>query len=165
LRGIDVKDINGFVKPGLAAAVVEVTINLVECIPIIRGVWLAVDGGRVISFNRARRSLTRSAAQALGWSFTENIEYIKGLLPKSQYKNYNIFSPGEIPPIHIDFISSDDNETKGIGDLPFTCIPAAFLQAVSQAMDHCFKSIPLKRNDIWELINLKPDNIELQELK
>ena len=148
----DVDDITGFQKPGLAAAVVEVTINLVECIPIIKGVWLAIDGGKIISLNRAKRSLSRSAAQALGWAYTENIEYKNGVLPRKQYENFKIFSPMEIPPIHIDFLAGEKSESKGIGELPFTCIPSAFLQAVSQAMDHGFKTIPLKRNDIWEMV-------------
>ena len=150
----DVDDITGFQKPGLAAAIVEVTIDLVECIPIIRGVWLAIDGGKIISTNRAKRSLSRSTAQALGWAFIENIKYKNGVLPRDQYENFTIFSPKEIPPIHIKFLDSESSsgEPKGIGDLPFTCIPSAFLQAVSQAMDHGFKSIPLKRNDIWEMV-------------
>jgi len=152
-------DITGFLKPGFAAAVVEVSIDLIECMPVIRGVWLLVDGGKIISKNRAKRSLTRGAAQALGWAFTENIEYINGQLPRSQYNNFTIFSPVEIPPIHIDFLepgkgSADFNEPKGIGELPFTCIPAAFLQAVSQAMGSSFKSIPLKRKDIFEMIRV-----------
>jgi len=149
----EVQDINGFQRPGLAAAIVEVTIDLVECIPIVRGVWLAVDGGKILSTNRSRRSLTRGAAQALGWAFTENIGYIDGALPRIQYENFKIFSPMEIPPIHIKFLENEtSSESKGIGDLPSACIPSAFLQAVSQAMDHSFKSIPLKRDDIWEMV-------------
>jgi len=148
-------DINSFSKLGFACAVVEVSIDLMECIPIIKGVWLGVDGGKIISANRAKRSLTRSATQALGWALTENIEYVNGVIPRSQYDNFTIFSPLEIPPIHIDFISDDLSEPKGISDLPFTCIPAAFLQAVSQAMDNSFKSIPLKRKDLWEIIRAR----------
>jgi CO/xanthine dehydrogenase Mo-binding subunit len=148
-------DISGFQKPALCAAVVEVSIDLVECIPVIRGIWLSVDGGKIISKNRARRSLTRGAIAALGWAFTENIMYVNGMLPKAQYDNFTIFSPVEIPPIHIDFLESDTSEPKGIGDLPFACIPAAFLQAVSQAMGYCFKSLPLKRKDIWEMIQIR----------
>jgi len=150
-----VLDINSFSKPGLAAAVVEVSIDLVECIPKIRGIWLGIDGGNVISNNRARRSLTRSAAQAIGWAYTENIEYENGFLPKSQYNNYSIPSPVDIPLIKVNFLSSECEEHKGIGELPFTCIPAAFLQAVSQAMDHSFKSIPLKRSEIWEIVRIR----------
>jgi len=159
-----IKDINSLTKPGLAAAVVEVSIDLVECIPVIRGIWLAVDGGKLISANRARRNLMRGITQSLGWTFMENIEYINGILPKTQYNDFSIYSPLESPPIHIEFICGDQKEPKGIGELPFTCIPAAFMQAVSQAMDHSFKSIPLKRMDIWEMIRQKNLKIE-QEIK
>jgi CO/xanthine dehydrogenase Mo-binding subunit len=148
-------DINAFSKLGTAAAVVEVSIDLIECVPVIRGIWMAIDGGKIISKNRARRSLSRGCTQALGWAFTENIEYINGSLPRTHYDDFNIFSPMEVPPTHIDFLSGDLNEPKGIGDLPSACIPAAFLQAVSQAVGHSFKSLPLKRNDIWEIIRLK----------
>jgi len=155
---IQVKDVNGFVKPGIAAAVVEVSIDLIDYVPVVRGVWLCVDGGKIISRNRAKRALTRAAAQSLGWAFTENIEYINGVLPRTQYDNFTIFSPMEIPPIHIDFIHSQNADQKGIGDVAFTCIPSAFLQAVTQAMDHSFKSIPLKRKEIWDMIRAR--NIE-----
>ena len=151
----NVTDINGFSKPGLAAAVVEVSMDLIECIPVVRGIWLAVDGGRIISVNRAKRSLVRSINQALGWAFTENIDYTNGVIPKIQFDNYKIFSPLKYPPIHVEFLNSELTEAKGIGDLPFTCIPAAFMQAVSQAMDHSFKSIPLKRSDIWDIVRLR----------
>jgi CO/xanthine dehydrogenase Mo-binding subunit len=145
-------DINSFSKLGLACAVVEVSIDQVECIPIIRGVWLGIDGGKLISEHRAKRSLTRAAVQALGWAYTENIEYVNGVIPPEQYNNFTIFSPVEIPPIYINFFSEDKTEPRGVSDLPFTCIPAAFLQAVSQAMDHDIKTIPLRRTDIWEVI-------------
>jgi CO/xanthine dehydrogenase Mo-binding subunit len=148
-------DTSGFSLPGQAAAVVEVTIDSVELIPKIRGVWLAIDGGRIISEDRARRSLAVSTAGALGWAFAEHIEYTDGVLSQSQFENYSIPGPADIPPIFIDFLWNDSQEPRGIGELPFNCIPAAFLQAVSQAMDHRFNSIPLKPEDIWEAGKLK----------
>jgi len=158
-------DINSFSRLGLACAVVEVSIDLIECIPVIRGVWLGIDGGKIISAHRAKRSLTRAAVQALGWAYTEHIDYINGVIPTDQYNNFTIFSPAEIPPIHIDFFSEDLIEPKGISELPFTCIPAAFLQAVSQAMDHSFKTIPLKRKDIWEILRVRNIDTGAQGVK
>ncbi|MDR2479140.1 MAG: molybdopterin-dependent oxidoreductase [Treponema sp.] len=143
-------DISGFSRPGWAAAVVEVEIDEMECIPAIRGVWLSVDGGKILSEDSARRSLKIAAVQALGWASREQIDYSGGLIPHDQIENYYIPSPAEIPPIHIDFIWNDGGEPKGIGGLPFTCIPAAYLQAVSQAMDTHFQSIPLGHEQIWE---------------
>jgi CO/xanthine dehydrogenase Mo-binding subunit len=148
-------DINGFSKLGMAAAVVEVAMDLVECMPKIRGVWLGIDGGKIISLNRARRCIARSSAQALGWAFTENIEYVNGILPRYHYNNFAIPSPAYIPPINVEFISGGCPDAKGIGELPFTCIPAAFIQAVSQAMDYSFKTIPLKRKEIWEMVRVR----------
>jgi len=158
-----VQDISGFIKPAFAAAVVEVTIDMIECLPKIKGIWLAVDGGKIISKHRAKRTLTRASIQALGWAFTENIEYINGAIPKNQFDNFRIFSPFDTPPIEINLLSNDAAEAKGIGELPFTCIPAAFMQAVSQAMDHCFKSIPVKRKDIWEIIRIKNESAAVKE--
>jgi CO/xanthine dehydrogenase Mo-binding subunit len=148
-------DAAAFVRPGWAAAVVEVEIDPIEYIPAIRGVWMSVDGGKIISEERARRALKIAAVQALGWAFREQISYTDGVLSQSQFEYYNIPSPGEIPSIHIDFIWNDTNEPKGIGDLPFGCIPAAYIQAVSQAIDHHFQSIPLRREDIREAGKLR----------
>ncbi|MCL2276763.1 MAG: xanthine dehydrogenase family protein molybdopterin-binding subunit [Treponema sp.] len=149
--GFKVMDINSVSLTGAAAAVVEVMIDRIDYTPVIRGIWLAVDGGKIISTNRAKRNLNRSVNQALGWVFTENIAYINGIIPKRKYDNFKIFSPSKIPPVHIEFLNSDLKEPKGIGDLPFTCVPAAFMQAVSQAADHVFNSIPLNKNDIWNI--------------
>jgi CO/xanthine dehydrogenase Mo-binding subunit len=157
-------NVSGFAKLAMACAVVEVSIDLSECIPKVRGVWLGVDGGRIISVNRAKRNLTRSVVQALGWAFTECIEYTNGALPENQYANFTIPSPADIPPINIGFFSHD-TEMKGIGELPFACVPAAFLQAVSQAMDHSFKSIPLKRKEIWEMIRIRNNEPQTQASK
>ncbi|MCL2440289.1 MAG: molybdopterin-dependent oxidoreductase [Treponema sp.] len=164
-KSFKVMDVSGFTKPALAAAVVEVTVDLVECLPKIRGIWLAVDGGKIISKHRAKRSLMRNVTQALGWAFAENIEYVNGILPRKQYNNFNFFSPLDMPPVKIEFLLSDTSEAKGIGELPFNCIPAAFLQAVSQAMDHCYKSIPLKKNDIWEMVRIRNDHKQNQAVK
>jgi CO/xanthine dehydrogenase Mo-binding subunit len=148
-------DISGFMKPGGICAVVEASIDIVECIPKIRGIWLGVAGGKIISVNRAKRSLVRGIVQSMGWAYTESIEYINGVLPGNQYQNFLIPSPADIPPIYIRFLEDNNSESRGIGELPFTCIPSAFLQAVSQAMDFSFQSIPLKRNDIWEMVRLR----------
>jgi CO/xanthine dehydrogenase Mo-binding subunit len=132
-----------------ASAVVEIEINPIEFLPQIRGVWMSIDGGKIISEDRARRSLKISAVQALGWAYREQICYVAGAIPTDQFENFDIPSPHEIPPISIEFITNNSGGPKGIGDLPFSCIPAAYLQAVSQAMDYHFDSIPLKALDIW----------------
>jgi len=143
-------DPEAFSRPGGGAVVVEIEIDSVSLEGIIRGIWFAADGGKILSPARATRSIRIGIIQALGWTCRENINYADGQIPHEIYRYYNIPSPAEIPPIKVDFIRNDNSSPKGIGDLPFCCIPAAYVQAVSQAMDHHFTKIPLSSSDIWE---------------
>ena len=145
----NVVDHTGFTRPGWASAIVEVEIDPIEYLPRIRGVWMGVDGGKILAEDLARKSLKISAVQALGWAYREQISYIKGIIPVDHYENFDIPGPAQIPPITIEFIGNVQDEPKGIGDLPFSCIPAAYAQAVSQAMDYHFQSIPLRAQDVW----------------
>jgi CO/xanthine dehydrogenase Mo-binding subunit len=148
-------DQNALAHPGWGAAVVEVEIDPVEYIPKIRGAWLGIDGGKILSEARARRSLKSAAIQALGWASREELSYLEGKIPDPLIHNYALPSPGEMPPVYIDFLWNDTVTPKGIGELPFHCVPAAYVQAVSQAMDHPFEKIPLNSRDIWEAEKLK----------
>jgi CO/xanthine dehydrogenase Mo-binding subunit len=154
-EGAKVPDANSFLHPGWGAAVVEVEIDTIEYFPTIRGTWLGIDGGKILSENRARRNIKTSAIQALGWACRERLSYKDGLISDESFSLYDIPSPAEISPVHIDFIWNDTEEAKGIGELPFNCIPAAFLQAVSQAMDHHFQNIPLQPWELWEAAKLR----------
>jgi CO/xanthine dehydrogenase Mo-binding subunit len=89
------------------AAVVEVEIEPVNYTPKIRGTWLSVDGGRIFSETRARRSLKHEVIQALGWASGEELHYVDGQIPIHYIYDYHISSPRDIPPIQIDFICND----------------------------------------------------------
>jgi CO/xanthine dehydrogenase Mo-binding subunit len=139
-----------FAHPGWGAAVTEVEIDPVSFRPAIRGVWLAVEGGKILSQPKARRSLKTAAVHALGWTCREQIRYENGKIPADLFARYDIPSPEEFPPVYVDIIRNDTADPKGIGELPFCCIPASYVQAVSQAMDHPFEKIPLLPRDVWE---------------
>jgi CO/xanthine dehydrogenase Mo-binding subunit len=148
-------DQNALAHLSWGAAVVEVEIDSVEYIPKIRGAWLGIDGGKILSDTRARRSLKSGVIHALGWASREELSYLEGKIPDSLILNYALSSPAEVPPIYIDFLWNDTVNPKGIGELPFHCVPAAYVQAVSQAMDHPFEKIPLTSRDVWEAGKLK----------
>ena len=148
-------DTESFAHPGWGAAIAEIEIDRVTFEPTIRGIWLAVDAGKLLNEKRGRRVLKTSAIHALGWTCREQLRYVDGKIPQDNYHNYDIPAPEEMPQIEISFINSDSAVCKGIGDLPFSCIPAAYVQAVSQAMDYHFESIPLDAGEIWRAWKLK----------
>jgi CO/xanthine dehydrogenase Mo-binding subunit len=144
-------DIQALSNLAWGVAVVEIEIDSVSFNPVVRGIWLVADGGRIRSRIRASHSLKIAAIQALNWVSREQIIYKNGEIPAETIREYELPTPDEIPPIHIDFLSNDEAPSKGIGELPYSCIPAAYVQAVSQAMDHPFEKIPLNAEDIWEV--------------
>jgi CO/xanthine dehydrogenase Mo-binding subunit len=150
-------DRNAFSHAGWGAAVVEVEIDTVEYTPNIRGVWLSLDGGKILSQRRAWQSMRFSTIQALGWASGERLCYEEGRIPPGQFLTYELPNIRTIPPIHIDFIFNDTASPKGIGDVPFNCVPAAFVQAVSQAVDHHFDRLPVTARDIWDTGKFKQD--------
>jgi CO/xanthine dehydrogenase Mo-binding subunit len=148
-------DKNSLSRLSWGAAVVEVEIDPVEYTPGIRGVWLGIDGGKILLEERARRCLKAELIQALGWASLEHLEYTEGRISGGHAEDYNIPDLWAIPPVTIDFLRNGAADPKGIGELPLNCVPAAFVQAVSQAMDHPFTRIPLTALDIWEAGKLR----------
>ncbi|MDR1956764.1 MAG: molybdopterin-dependent oxidoreductase [Treponema sp.] len=144
-------DEHALARLGWGAAVVEVAIDPIAYTPKIRGGWLGIAGGRILSEKQARLALSHSAVQALGWASQERIFYTEGKIPEHLFYTYAIPDPEDIPPIQVDFIGPDTGDPKGIGELPFSTIPAAYVQAVSQAMDHPFETIPLGAKEVWEV--------------
>jgi CO/xanthine dehydrogenase Mo-binding subunit len=127
-----------------AAAVVETEIDPIDYEPRVRGVWLSVDGGRILSERKARSSLEIATLHALGWATRESIMLQDGALAVDNALDYSIAVPAEAPPITVDFTWTDTTASKGIGELPFACVPAAFAQAVSQATGTSFDELPIR---------------------
>jgi len=133
---------------GAAVAVVEIEMDAVEYTPKVRGIWLCIDGGKILSVDEARKSAKTGAMQAAGWAAWEYLRYVQGVIDLDQYDNYKIAHA--IGGLNIRFLDTASEKPKSIGELPFTCIPAAYIGAVSQAMDCHFFSIPLKKEEILE---------------
>ena len=118
-------DTEAFARPGWGAAIAEIEIDPVSFQPIVRGIWLAVDGGKLLNEKRALRTLKTAAIHALGWTCKEHLGYVDGKIPAEYHRGYNIPAPEEIPPIEVSFLRTDTSVYKGVGDLPFSCVPAA----------------------------------------
>jgi len=154
---------DAFSRLSWGAAAVEIEINPVSLAPVIRGIWFAVDCGKILSLQRAHSALKTGIIHALGWTCRERVFYKDGKIPRELYRAYDITAAQDVPPIHIEFIRSESADPRGIGDLPFCCVPAAYTQAVSQAMDFHFEKIPLCPLEIGEAAKQKRQQQEVPE--
>jgi len=150
LEGGTPADQGAFSHLAWASGVVELEIDPVSYVPRIRGIWLAVDGGRILHPAKALRSLKTGVIAAFAWASRDQPSYREGLISPDFPGYLGIPAAADIPRIEVHLIPNEQAAPKGIGELPFHCIPAAFVQAVSQAVDHPFTKIPLTPRDVWE---------------
>jgi len=135
-----------------AGAVAEVELDSWTFEPRALGLWLCVDGGRIVSPVRAAASLRSGAVEALGSCLRERVEVSRprrGSDGESEYFRYGLQSLRDLPPISVVFIEGAKGASpKGIGELPLASLPAAFISALSQAAGYPFSRLPVPMSEL-----------------
>ena len=124
-------------------AVVEVEADPVSFQSRVRGIWIALDPGRIVDRRQLLRTIETSTTVALGWASSESLDYADGKLSTDQYETYRVLGIGDRPRLQIKFLPGDKNaDPKGVGELVAGCVPAAYGLALSQASGRYIDSIP-----------------------
>ncbi len=130
---------------------VEVEIDALTGRPIPLAVWMVIDAGRIISMQTALASLRASTLSALALCTANDFDPASAGID-DYLADFNL-RMRDLPDIHIRFIDPDRNgAAKGIGELPFVTIPAAFYSALTQALGLDPRQLPLKGGEILRLL-------------
>jgi CO/xanthine dehydrogenase Mo-binding subunit len=133
-----------FIELAWAASIVELRIDPLTFIPEIGGIWMVVDGGTILNEAEARKSLETAVNAAIGWAMFEHVDYVNGEIPRSQFTAYRIPTSCDVPTPQIEFLdAAGKRPVKGIGELAHACIPAAYVNALNQALGLSFCGIPV----------------------
>ncbi|MDR1867270.1 MAG: molybdopterin-dependent oxidoreductase [Treponema sp.] len=131
----------------VGVAVVEIELDPILSTPTVLGIYMCIDGGQILSDIQAIKTVKAYALHALSWASSEELSYQEGKIPDSSFYRYKIPTISKAPAITVNFLNRDQ-KPKGIGQLAFSTIPAAYIQAISQALDYPFERIPLTGQDI-----------------
>ncbi len=124
-----------------AGAVVELELDDYSGQPKVLGAWMVVDAGKILSEEHARATICSGIANSLSQIRFEGISLDAGIPDVSAFRRYRMARTGDAPPITVEFVGNDPKaRSGGIGDLPYAVIPAAFANALSQAMDSPWRS-------------------------
>ncbi|MBQ5433338.1 MAG: hypothetical protein IIU30_07800, partial [Treponema sp.] len=117
-----------------AAAILELELDPCTFREKIKKIQVFVDGGKILNPVAAQSSV-RLGIQRILTSLVarEKLDY-------------------EIQDIEISFLESEEAPMQ-IGENVFHIIPAAYTQALSQALDHTVSSLPLSIESIFEAAN------------
>ncbi|MGD9938562.1 MAG: xanthine dehydrogenase family protein molybdopterin-binding subunit [Clostridia bacterium] len=127
-----------------AGAVVETGMDPISLRPQILGIWLSVKCGRLLSRSTARRALENGATTAVGLCMGEYLDLSDGSPKASAMATYRLPRLTDLPPVHIHFVEDDSSDSLGLGELACSLIPAAFANAIGQAIDAPWDSLPIR---------------------
>lgn len=123
-----------FYSTSFAAATVEVEVNPFNYRGNIRSIDIVINGGKIMNPQVAASSIRLAVQRSLS-SLLENDDL-------------------ECGNIRISFVQSD-RKPSAIGELVYKVIPAAYTQALSQALDCTIDKLPLKADSLYTAIRLK----------
>jgi CO/xanthine dehydrogenase Mo-binding subunit len=142
----------------VAAAVVEVEVDRINYAARIRGLWLYVSGGPVSNRRTAEQLLRSGPTAALGWASTEKIKFIDGRVTPARSALYQLLPASATPCPRIALFCEPEHEAisdERLTSLPFSVIPAAYTQAITQAADFHFTRIPITGEDVWRVERIR----------
>lgn len=139
-----------------AATVVEVRVDPVTYLPSVSEIWMAIQAGAILNLGMARGHVQGAVIQTLGWALNQRWQLEDGILVPALASGFGPAGLMRTPKIHIDFYDDeglpigegrldykDGPYPRGIGELAQASIPAALLNALSQATGQYFDRIPI----------------------
>ena len=139
----DIKTFSGdpFLSLSFVAASVEIEINPCTYRETIKSVDLVINGGRILNAKTAAAAVRLSVQRTLS-------SLVRG-------------ETVECRDVKIRFMQSEANPAK-IGELACQAIPAAYTQALSQALNCTFDSLPLETHSLYAKIKEQKAKLRIQ---
>jgi CO/xanthine dehydrogenase Mo-binding subunit len=139
-----------------AVYVAEVTVDLATYGVTVDDFVALQEVGRVLNPVLARGQIVGGVAQGIGFAIYEKVEWRNGRMQNSQMTNYIIPTSSDLPSIRVYFEELGNRHgafgAKGIGELPMDGPAPAVVNAIEDALDIPFDSIPLLPEDIYEKV-------------
>lgn len=147
LRGIP------FQRRSWGAVVVELEIDPVSYLPFIRGVWCALDCGKIHKRRTAEAELRASILRVIthctgGESLLRHRQRWMGL-----YEEEELLT---LPDIFISFNEDSKESPSGLSQMAASLVPAAFISAISQATGLYLDSLPLSPEMLHSYLKEEP---------
>ena len=122
------------------AAVVEVSVDIITYKPSIKGIWTCFDVGDTIDEDITKRFLIQRIINSLYWCTSPGED------DTATWKFANL-------PISLSLINSQGSDTVNYcGDIPFGIFPAAYCNAVSQAVGKYITDMPVTPEKLYRMV-------------
>ena len=139
--------------------VAQVAVDTITYSAEVEEFWSVQEAGRVINPVLAGGQIEGGIAQGIGYALYEKVILQNGRMANNQMTNYIMPTAEDVPPIHIFWeelpFEHGGFGAKGIGELPLDGPAPAILNAIRNAIDVSFNSIPLLPEDLFAKLTVQ----------
>jgi CO/xanthine dehydrogenase Mo-binding subunit len=136
-----------------AVYVAEVTVDTSTYSVTVDDFVALQEIGKVLHPVLAKGQIIGGVAQGIGFALYEKVVWENGRMQNGQMTNYIMPTSADLPPIRVYFEELGNIHgafgAKGIGELPMDGPAPAIVNAIEDALDVSFNSIPLLPEDIY----------------
>jgi CO/xanthine dehydrogenase Mo-binding subunit len=140
-----------------AVYVAEVTVDLATYSVTVDDFVALQEIGKVLHPVLAKGQIIGGVAQGIGFALYEKVIWDQGRMQNGQMTNYIMPTSADLPPIRVYFEELGNVHgaygAKGIGELPMDGPAPAIINAVEDALEVSFHSIPLLPEDIFAALS------------
>lgn len=156
----DIEKFHGDAYPTYAWGVQAVELEVDTLTGVMKniGTWASFDVGTPIDYNIVMGQMEGGLLQGLGYSSMEKMDYDKsGRIRNNSYSDYLIPTSMDAPNmnvmLHVEKYPDGPYGAKGAGELPLVGVPAAYVEAASQALGgYKINHIPFTQEDAMRAI-------------
>lgn len=109
----------------------------------VKGLWIAVDCGRVISPDGVENQIEGGAIQALSWTLREKVRFANGAVTSNTWEDYPILRFSEIPPVQVTILDRPDEKWLGAGEASMGPTAAAVGNAIANTLGVRVRDLPI----------------------
>ena len=140
-----------------AIYIAEVTVDLATYGVSVNDFVALQEVGKVLHPALARGQIAGGVAQGIGYTLYEKVIWQNGRMQNGQMTNYIMPTSADLPAIRVFFEELGNIHgafgAKGIGELPMDGPAPAIINAVEDALNVPFDSIPLLPEDVFEVLS------------
>ena len=146
--GISISERSG----SLGAGVVEVSLNQQTGKIKVHKVWIAVDGGTIVSPQGAKANIESAIVYGLSSVLHERVTLKDGAVEQSNFHDYNLMRMSDMPEeMHTQFVDVDTRPT-GLGEIGNPFLAGAISNAVHRLTGKRLRHLPFTPDRVLETL-------------
>jgi nicotinate dehydrogenase subunit B len=122
----------------------------------VNKLWIAVDVGRVVSFDGVINQIEGGAIQTVSWVLKEAVQFDRTRITSTTWESYPILRFSEVPAVDVRIVDRPEQKSVGAGEATHGPVAAAIANAVADALGVRVRDMPLTAEAITRAAMAEP---------